>query len=204
MGGIMRWITSGVAILASVMGLVTAVGAENRGLSPTIAIVLAQATVPPGSTPQPNFILETCKQTESTGDPRSAFRAVDPAYMLANYLNNSSSKQVIFDLASIKNVTILQGTSRGKLLQGTSNAGRTTFHYEPIPNYTGNDQAIFLADFEGKRYKIVVNLVVSPTVGESPLGEGEEPVCPPPELIKVTKSSSGKMGTELLRFRGQV
>jgi hypothetical protein len=51
-----------------------------------------------------------------------------------------------------------------------------------------------MAEFEGKVYKIVINLVVSLTVGESPLMEGEQPVCPPPKLIKVNgKPVSGSL-----------
>ena len=43
-------------------------------------IVLAQAATPgAGATPQPDYILTGCKETESTGDPRSAVHAVDPA-----------------------------------------------------------------------------------------------------------------------------
>ncbi len=52
-----------------------------------------------------------------------------------------------------------------------------------------------MAEYQGKRYKIVVNIVVSPTVGESPLMEGQQPVCPPPKLIKVNgKPVSGSLG----------
>jgi len=123
----------------------------------------------------------------------SAGRAVDPAYMLKNYLYSSSNGKIIADLAAIK-TTLLQGPLNGNLLSSVSNYGRTTYHYNPPEEYTGNEQAIFLAEFKGKVYRVIINIVVSPHVGESPLMEGEEPVCPPPKLIKVTKPSSGASG----------
>jgi hypothetical protein len=195
-----------------VMGLVAQAVAGNRGLSPIITIMdvpsipaqetpilLAQAaTAGAGVNPQSDYILQTCGETESTGDPMSAMRAVSPANMLANYLNSRSDKQVVFKLADIKNITLLEGTQHGKLLSSISNTGRTTFHYDPTPNYIGNDRAMFLAEFEGKVYKIVVKLVVSLQVNETPLMPGQQPVCPPPQLIKVTKPakpSSGAIGT---------
>lgn len=92
-------------------------------------IVLAQASAA-SAAPQPDYLLNYCKETESTGDPRSAMRAVDPVYMLANYLNSHSSKQVVFDLTSIK-TTLLEGTKHGEIVAGTSNYGRTAYRYAP-------------------------------------------------------------------------
>ena len=93
-------------------------------------IVLVQAGTAAGSTPQPDYILKECQETESTGDPRSAMRAVDPAYMLKNYLQGRDGHLV--ELIEIKNVTLLQSVQHGELLQGRSNdTGRTTFRYNP-------------------------------------------------------------------------
>jgi len=157
-------------------------------------VVLAQAAAP--ATLQPDYMLKLCAEIESTGNPRSAGRAVDPAQGLAIYLQNRDHRVIeLATMASIKPI-LLEGTAHGTITSGISNYGRTTYHYDPIPNYTGNDRAVFLAEFEGKVYKIVVNLVVSPTVGESPLMEGEEPVCPPPQLIKV----NGKPVSSSLEF----
>jgi hypothetical protein len=145
-------------------------------------IVLAQA-VATGSAPQWDFILNDCQETPSTGDPKSAMRAVDPAYMLKNYIQGRDNRVV--ELSDIKNVSMLQATQHGKLLQGTSNLGRTTFHYDPIPDYEGTDKAVFMADYQGKRYRIVVEMHVFEVVDES------ASTCPPAKLIKVTKPSSG-------------
>lgn len=208
-GDIMRWIANGVAILAGVMGLASAEAAGNRGLSPIIPgeelmftmdvpsvpaqqtpIVLAQAVTPSvGSTTQPDFILKYCSETESSGDSWSAMRVVDPAFMLKNYLErHDKTRTLVIDLASIK-TKMLEGTTHGNIFAEVDNKGLTSYHYDPVPAYEGKDRAVFMAEFEGKRYKIVVDLVVSLVVNEN------DPVCPPPKLIKVNgkpvSSSSG-------------
>ena len=61
----------------------------------TTPIVLAQAATPgTGASPQPDYILKDCQETESVGDSRSAMRAVDPAFMLAIYLQNHNNREV--------------------------------------------------------------------------------------------------------------
>ncbi len=152
-------------------------------------IVLAQATVPAaGTPPQPDYILKACSETESTGDPRSAMRAVDPAGMLKNYIQNRDKHYV--ELASIK-TTLLEGTTHGKITTEVDNTGLTFYGYDPISDYIGNDRAVFLAEFEGKRYKIIVELHVLDMVNEYIT------TCPPPQLIKVKKPASGASGLDL-------
>ncbi len=191
-------------VVLSALGMVSGnVAAGNGGLSPNVAftidvpnvpaqdipIVLAQAATPSvGTTPQPDYILKDCQQTPSTGDSRSAMRAVEPTGMLAAYIENHSERVIDSATEAAIKITLLEGTKHGNLIAGTSTSGRTAYRYDPTPNYTGNDRAIFLAEFEGRVYKIVVNLVVSPTVGETPLMIGEKPVCPPPILIKAPPS----------------
>ena len=148
-------------------------------------IVLAQAATP-SATPSADFILNGCKETEHTTDPRSAMRGVDPASMLRNYIENRGTR--LIELSEIKNLTMLQGTQHGKIFSEIDNVGLTSYHYDPAPGYLGDDQAIFMAEFEGKRYKIVVDIKVLDVVVEN------IPVCPPPKLTKVTKPSSGDSG----------
>jgi hypothetical protein len=111
--------------------------------------------------------------------------------MLANALNSVTGKPVVMDYSVIKNITLLEGTKHGELLTRTASDGRTTFRYNPVPDYVGDDRAVFMAEFEGKRYKIVVNLKVSLGV------DYKDPLCPenPYELIKV-KPSSGASGID--------
>ena len=154
-------------------------------------IVLAQASAPV-VTPQPDYILNKCKETESTGDPSSAMRTVDPAYMLKNFLYTYSKGKQIADLVAIK-TTLLQDTSHGKITSVVDNTGRSWYAYDPTPNYVGNDKAVFQAEFEGKVYKIVLELRVFLMVNEY------EPTCPPPKLIKVKKPSTGSSGYDLFK-----
>jgi hypothetical protein len=160
--------------------------------------VLAQAAAPgAGAIPQPDYILKECQETESTGDLLT-FNTVNPAFMLKNYLEwHDKAGTLVVELAAVK-TTLLQGTAHGEITTEVDNIGRSWYSYEPTPNYVGKDQAAFMAEYEGKRYKIVVNLVVSLQVNENPLVEGQTPVCPQPTLIKVNgKPVSGSSSYDL-------
>lgn len=153
-------------------------------------IMLVQADAPAaGATLQPDYILQTCGETMSIGDPRSAMRGVDPAGMLQVYIEGRDNHVV--ELSNIKNVTLLQGTTVGKILAWTDNEGMVSFHYDPPTNYVGNDKAVFMAEFEGKRYKIVVELHV---FNYAPPGEFGDSTCPAPQLIKITKPAKPSSG----------
>lgn len=147
-------------------------------------ILLAQAGA--ASAPQPDFILNDCQGTASAKEfDGTALRAIDPGYALFNALNGLAGKQVVPALTSITNITLLEGPKHGGIVAGTSTSGRTAYRYDPIPDYVGEDRAVFMADYDGKHYKIVVNLKVS-------LGLNNE-LCPdtPYQLEKITKPSSG-------------
>lgn len=148
-------------------------------------IVLAQSDM--AAATQPDYILKYCRETESTGDSQSAMRAVDPASMLIIYLQQYKGAGFIDD-AEIKNITLLEDAKHGAIISGTTNYGRIAFGYDPTPEYVGNDKAVFMAEYKGVRYKIVVDLRVFLFVDE------KAPVCPPPQLIKVNKPSSGVSG----------
>ena len=143
-------------------------------------VVLAQAAAP-GATQTLDYILQQCQETESTGNPRSAMRGVDPAGWLAVYLGNRDHRDIYGDRAAMASITttMLEGTKHGKIFAEVDNEGLTSYHYDPTPGYVGKDRAVFISEFNGKRYKIVIDLVVSLVVNEN------EPVCPPPKLIKV-------------------
>ena len=153
-------------------------------------IVLAQAATPGAAAPQPDYILNICAQTESAGDPMSAMRGVDPAYMLKNYIQNQVHHYI--DIAGITNITMLEDTTNGQLIANTSGSGRVYFMYEPVPSYVGNDNAVFMAEYGGKQYKIVVELHVFTWVNEK-----LPSTCPPPQLIKVNGNPvSGSTGLD--------
>ena len=161
-------------------------------------IVLAQAgATGAGATPQPNYILKGCQEVAPAylnGVDISNSGGVDPAYMLTNFLNSQTNKQVVFDLASIKNITLLAGTTHGKLTAEVDNTGRTSYSYVVDPGYLGNDRATFIAEFEGKRYKLVIDLHVVPRIDDSDAAVSS---CPAPTLIKVNGNPvSGSTGLE--------
>ena len=119
-------------------------------------------------------------------------RSVDPAGWLRNYIENRDNRDI--DLAAIK-TTLLEGTAHGNITTEVDNTGRTSYGYDAVPNYVGKDKAVFMAEFEGKRYKIVIDLRVFIMVDEN------HPVCPPPQLIKVNgKPVSGSASYDLNTF----
>ena len=142
-------------------------------------IALVQAAGNTAALP-PDYQLTVCQETESTGDPRSALRSVDPAQLLINYLENRDHRAYAWDASAAVKLTLLEGPAHGTLVSGVAD-GMTSYRYDVTPNYTGNDKAVFMAEYGGKRYKIVVDLRVFLMVDEN------EPVCPPPKLIKVDR-----------------
>jgi len=149
-------------------------------------IVLVQAATPSaGSATQPDYLLKICQETESTGDPRSAMRSIEPAGWLADYLGYREHRQI--DTSNIK-TTLLEGVTHGKITNEVDNTGRFSYGYDPIPEYVGKDRAVFMAEFEGKHYKIVIDLHVFIMVDEN------KPTCTSPQLIKITKPATGSSG----------
>jgi len=152
-------------------------------------IVLAQAATPAaGATPQPDYILNVCKETQEMGDPQSAWRGVNPVGMLATYLGNRDHRPINMAARAAIKLTLVTGTTHGKLNPHTTDDGRLYYMYDPTPGYIGDDRAVFQAEFEGKVYKIVVDIKVLIVI------DNNSPQCDPPKLIKVTKPSSGDSG----------
>jgi hypothetical protein len=144
-------------------------------------IVLVQAATP--AVPQPDYLLKYCAEKASTGGTRYVMNSVDPAGGLKNYLENRDNHYI--DITAIK-ITLLEGTKHGELVPG-----KFAFMYEPTEGYVGKDKAIFMAEFEGKRYKIIVELHVFDVAPMESLPSS----CPPPQLIKVNgKPVSGSTG----------
>ena len=84
--------------------------------------------------------------------------------------------------SEIKNITVLQGTQHGKL------SGISVFEYTPEPGFYGDDLAIFMAEYAGKHYKIVVQIKVTENFNEN------DPQCSEPQLIKINgKPVSGSL-----------
>jgi len=152
-------------------------------------VVLAQATATPT---QPDYLLKTCDEVPSAGGAVTAMNLVSPAPWLVTAVLRQNGRQVSTEelmalVASVK-LTQLQGVKHGQLITHSPD-GRIVYEYRSEPGYVGKDQAIFMAEFEGKRYKIIANVVVSMNINEN------DPQCPiRPTLIKITKPSTGDSG----------
>ncbi len=129
-----------------------------------------------GQAPLIHFLFKACTEVEHV---TTAFSGVDPALGLASYLERKGRSTI--DLSAIK-ITLLQGPSHGELTPGTSDYAKSSYTYDPEPDYIGKDRSVFMAEFERKRYKIVVDIVVVEQVNEN-----EPSVCPAPQLIKVNE-----------------
>jgi hypothetical protein len=150
-------------------------------------IVLAQANTS-GTTPQPDYILKACQETVEDAEPESAVHGVEPSGWLANYFGNRDHRLIDSATVAAIKTTLLEGTTHGKLEQRTAPNGAVYYMYYSEPGFVGDDQATFMAEFEGKRYKIIVNLKVLKYFDDN------NPQCSKPQLIKVTKPTSGDSG----------
>lgn len=160
----MKKVICTAGMLLNAIGIVTSVAAnenaletaEKRGLSPIATL-------------KPDYLFKVCSEI-SNSSPRS----VDPAGRLAVYLGNKSNRDLLNNptaLASIK-TTLMEGTMHGKLIS-------PSYMYNPDPDYLGTDKAVFMAEFEGKKYKIVVEIKVLIVIDQN------SSQCDKPKLIKV-------------------
>jgi hypothetical protein len=107
-------------------------------------------------------------------------------------LGSRSNRDILNDSATVARIkiTLFENTTHGKLISKTA-AGRVYYIYDAEPGYEGKDKAVFMAEFEGKKYKVIVNLLVGSVeaIGES--------TCPEPILFKVNgKPVSGSTGND--------
>lgn len=120
-------------------------------------------------TQQPDFIMQNCQETEQVS---TIGGGISPEYMIKSYIQRRDKHPV--ELTSIKNVTVIKLPTHGKLIDNGL--------YIPEPNYFGKDKVLFMAEFEGKRYKIILDIHVVTHIDDS---DSPTTTCPPPKLIKV-------------------
>lgn len=134
-----------------------------------------------------DYILKDCQETVHDLHEREAFNGVSPSGMLENYLLSHDKTGTFRANHSSYKVTLLENSSHGKLIENTSNAGVvssiTHYMYHPKPSYLGKDKAVFMVEFEGKSYKVVLDIHVVGHVNDS-----DEPTtsCPSPNLLSYT------------------
>lgn len=151
------------------------------------AIVLAQATNPAlGASTQPkfDFQLNTCQVTHQE-EAQSAMRGVDPAgmlwYALSTTGNAKERRLAQSGVLKESKVSLLTNAKHGNLFPEVDTEGLTSFHYDPNPGFVGDDQATFLAEYAGKRYKIILKLKVF----AGPVDD-RFAICPSPTLIRLS------------------
>ena len=152
-------------------------------------IVLVQAATPAAgsATPFPDYLLKMCTEVASSNASQAVMNRIDPAGWLAVELGNRAGVSIDQATRATIKITLLESATHGALDPKTSDSGRVSYTYSSKPGYLGKDEAVFLAEFQGKRYKVVVNLVVSKDLIENPLTSAMTPVCPEPQLIKLQK-----------------
>lgn len=155
-----------IGCVVLLFGVLTAGTAEAQDNLPQPPFSTKVATT---ATSQPDFILQTCQETEQVS---TIFGGISPEGMLSFYMQNRRNRPV--ELTSVKNVTVIKLPTHGKLIDNGL--------YIPEPNYFGKDKVLFMAEFEGKRYKLILDIHVVTQVDES---DSPTTSCPPPKLIKV-------------------
>lgn len=155
---------------------------------PTVAVPVAEAAIVSqidSSKAKPisfDYMLKDCWETEPVKPGiNDGLRGGSAASQLRNYYQSYGRK---IDTSLIK-VELLETAKNGDLQfkqieeKGKYSSG---FLYFPKPGYLGKDQVIFSAEYAGKRYKIVLDIVVSQAIVET-----GPPTCPEPQLIRLKK-----------------
>jgi hypothetical protein len=155
-------------------------------------IVLTQAAVAETSladaTLQPDFLFNVCAELPSAGGAITAMNTIDPAGMLVAKIGNDEGRYIDPAKAVVK-ASLLEGTLNGKLNLKKTRYGREYYIYESKAGYEGKDKAVFIVEFEGKRYKEVVNVFVSKVIDE------RSPKCTESDTIWIyTKPATGSSG----------
>ena len=146
-------------------------------------IILAQ-NFPPKRGSLPDFLLKTCDEVLASGSASRETNTIYPSDWLISETYEKENKNLPMEryyvLSNSIILTQIQETKHGELIRYESD-GIASYEYRPLPGYTGKDQAIFMTEFNGKRYKIMTSIIVSKTIDE------KSPQCPEPQLIKVRK-----------------
>jgi len=146
-------------------------------------IILAQA-FPPKREALPDFVLKTCDEVLVSDSANKETNSISPSDWLISETYEKENKNLPMEryyvLSDSITLTQIQETGHGELIRYVSD-GVVSYEYRPKPGYIGKDQAIFMTEYSGKRYKIVSDIIVSKTIDE------KSPQCPEPKLIKVRK-----------------
>lgn len=147
-------------------------------------VMLAQAVSPHEET-LPDYLLKTCDEVLTSGAATRETNTISPSDWLISETSRQQNKEILaHEYSALSNsisLTQIQETRHGELIRRFVPNGSISYEYRPEPGYIGKDQAIFLAELNGKHYKIMTDIIVSKTLDE------DTTLCPEPRLIKIRK-----------------
>lgn len=123
---------------------------------------------------KPEFIVSDCQQIESGSEPGSAERSVDPAGLLS-IMAGTPKHPIAPDKVKVQ---LIRGPAHGALKSETSNTGYRFYAYHPSPGYIGKDQLVFVAEADGKIYKVIVTVAVVRSADDHP----DQTICPSSDI----------------------
>lgn len=133
-----------------------------------------------------DYLMEECVEVAMTGSPLSNPNEIDPIGMIRNALGNIGYAYIDSNAAAKMKVTVHEKPRKGTLTTWQAENGYTAFTYKSEPNYMGKDNSSFFVEFEGMRYKVIVNIEVLDIVDDDPTNCAERRY----KLIKVNLPDS--------------
>ena len=147
-------------------------------------VILAQV-VPPQEEILPDYLLKTCDEVLTSGAATRETNIISPSDWLISETSRQQNKEILAHeykaLSNSITLTQIQEARHGELIRRLVPNGSISYEYRPEPGYIGKDQAIFLAELNGKRYKIMADIIVSKAL------DADTTLCPEPRLIKIRK-----------------
>jgi hypothetical protein len=159
----------------------------------TTAVIVADA----GMAKPFDFILKACKAIPTNPDSNpitykdglgvthwNAEYFISPAVIFRTYLQDRD-RRAITDMSVFKNVVLLEAPKYGHIVmmneEEVNRADYSIFHFTPTPNYVGKDKAVFAVEYQGKRYRVDVELILVSSVMDEDCAA---------RLIKIKKSAT--------------
>ena len=145
-----------------------------------------------------DYLLNTCREGSVTSKVSpSKMDPISPSGELIGKLLNLSGESLRYEEIDTREAAVrldlLEAPTHGKLILQPQHKGIVYYQYQAEPGYMGNDSLVFMAEFAGKYYKIVYNLIVDKGIDDN------NPLCPPETpLIKLeSKPASRSTGYNL-------
>ena len=137
-----------------------------------------------------DYLLKSCKEMPSGLSVGSVISMIGPSYVLSEYFRVYKGRDI--DQRLIKE-TLIEKPKHGeiKLIYESEHNSLGSLHYIPFKlgdrngnvGYEGKDRAVYLLEFAGKRYKLILNLIVTESGDLTDVGVPSR--CPADKLIKL-------------------